>query len=224
MRKKPVKKKEKIAVLKEENFVQQLSSKKNSLSPKKSIKKYVLISLVLIIAVFLLYYFKGLFITAVVNGEPISRIALIQELEKQYGKQTLSSLVTKTLILQEAKKQNVSVSNQDIDSEIKKIEDNLSKQGQTLDQALLFQGMTKENLIDQIKTQKLIEKMLGKDIKISNKEIDDYIEQNKENLPADKSGEEMKTLAKQQLTQKKLVEKYQSWIGNLQKNAKISYF
>ena len=46
---------------------------------------------------------RGLFVVALVNGEPISRIEVIKALEKQGGKATLDSLVTKKLIAQEAR-------------------------------------------------------------------------------------------------------------------------
>ena len=84
----------------------------------------------------LLYAFRSLFVAAMVNGQPISRVSLVRELEKQNGKQALNSLVTKTLIYQEARKQNVSVSDDEINGEMKKIEDNLQQQGQRLDQHL----------------------------------------------------------------------------------------
>jgi len=66
-----------------------------------------LLVVVLVVAAFLL---KGLFIAALVNGQPISRFTVISELEKQSGKQALTSLVNQTLIFQEAKKKNITVS------------------------------------------------------------------------------------------------------------------
>jgi len=42
-------------------------------------KKYILLGLVLLAG---LYYFRGVFFVATVNGSPISRIRVVQELEK----------------------------------------------------------------------------------------------------------------------------------------------
>lgn len=179
---------------------------------------------ILLIILGLLYYFKSLFVVALVNGEPISRLAAIRELEKQSGKQVLDSLVTKTLILQEAKKQNVTIDQTEIDQAIKKIEKDIQGQGQTLDQALTLRGMTRTDLIEQIKIQKLVEKILGKNIKVTDKEVSDYIEKNKITIPEGTKPEETKTQVKEQLLQQKLGEKFQAWIENLKKNAKISYF
>jgi foldase protein PrsA len=186
--------------------------------------KKFLILLFLILAGGILFYFKGLFIVATVNGQPVSRIALIQELEKRNGKQMLSSLITQILIQQEAQKQNISVSQKEINDEVKRVEDGLKKQGQTLDAALSLQGLTKDDFIAQIKLQKLVEKMLAKDIKVTDKEVSDYIEKNKDSIPKDLKAEEVTASARQQLQQQKLSSKAQSWIQGLQSKAKINYF
>lgn len=206
----------------EENSEEKLSLESKPLINKN--KPRIILLLIILLVFAFLYYFKGLFIAAVVNGQPISRLVLIRDVEKQLGKQTLDSLVTKTLIFQEAKKQNIAVSDNEINNEIKKVEESINKQGQNLDQVLALQGMTKNDLIEQIKLQKIIEKMVGKDIKITDKEINDYIEKNKSLLPQNKKPEEIKALVKQQLEQQKLGEKFQPWLDNLKKNSKIYYF
>lgn len=171
----------------------------------------------------LLYYFRGLFIAATINGEPVSRIALIQELEKQGGKQALNTLVTKTLVMQEARKKNVTVSKDEINAEMKKIEDNLKSQGQNLDQVLQIQGMTRPGLEEQIKLQKMVEKMVGKEITVSAKEVDDYIEKNKATFPEGTDIERERPKVQEQLKQQKLSERIQTWLEKLQKDAKIDY-
>src|SRR3989344_2941149 len=187
-------------------------------------KKHLLWGLLLLLAIALLYYFRGLFVVAVVNNRPITRLEFTQELQSQAGKQTMQSLITKTLIAQEADKQNVTVSPQDIDAEIKKIEESLKKNGQNLDQALATQGISKESLRDQIKVRKLVEKMLAKDIEVTDKEANDYIEKNKSSFPEGTNMNETKKGIKEQLKQQKLSEKFQPWLENLQKNAKITYW
>ncbi len=190
---------------------------------KKSYTPKVTVIVAVLIVIGLLYYFKGLFLVASVNGEPITSVSVIQELEKQNGKHILDSQITKILILQEAKKQNVNVSKDEINNEIKKIEKSFPEQGQ-LDQMLSLRGMTKNDLVEQIKIQKLIEKMVGKDIKVSDKEISDYIEKNKTSIPEGAKPQELNAQIKTQLQQQKLAEKFQPWLENRKKNAKISYF
>lgn len=185
-------------------------------------KKYLLIGVIVIAIAVLIYAFRSFFIVATVNGQPVSRLALIQELEKQGGKQTLNALVTKTLIEQEAAKKNVTVSQKDIDEELKKIQTNLSKQGQTLDQVLQLQGMTRETLATQIRTQKLVEKLVGP-VTVSDKDIAAYMEANKASIPEGSNMTEVKKSAKDQLQQQKVSEKAQAMLQKLQKDAKINY-
>lgn len=187
-------------------------------------KKTVIPILAIVVLVVLLYLGRGLFIAASVNGEPISRLSVISELEKRAGKTVMSSLVTKTLILQEAKKKNITVSNDEVNSEIKKIEGNLTRQGQSLDQILIMQGMTKEDFTEQVMLQKLVEKMLS--INVSDTEVNKYIESNKESLSAGNENikpEDLKASAREQVKQQKFNDKFQAWMQDLQKNAKIDY-
>lgn len=187
-------------------------------------RSYVIWGALVLLAVALIYGVKNLIIAATVNGQPISRIAVVKELERQGGKQALNALVTKTLILQEAKKQNVSVNQDEINKELKKIEENIKKQGQTLDQALTLQGMTREQLVEQIRLQKMIEKIVGKDIKVSDKEVTDYIKKNQDALPQEPDPKKQQDLVREQLRQQKLNEKVNTWIEDLRKNAKIQSF
>ncbi len=201
--------------------VQSVSTQTNNNLFKLNKKSFLIGLAVLIIA--LLFIFKNWFVVAIVNGQPISRLEMVQELEKQSGKQTLNSLVTKTLILQEAKKQNVNVSNQEIDAEINKIESNVKKQGKSLNDALQAQGLTRSDLMEQIKIQKIIEKLLGKDTKVTDEEVNTYIQQNSAQFPEGSDTPEFRNQIKEQLAQQKLSEKFQAWLAKLQKDAKISY-
>lgn len=180
--------------------------------------------LVVIILTLLFYFSKGLFVAATVNGQPIWRLTLVKELEKQAGKKVLDSLITRTLILQEAKKQKVSVTDEEVNKEISQIEETVNSQGQNLDQLLTAQGMTKNDLVEQIRTQKLVEKIAAKDIKITDEEVKDYFEENKSSFPKDKKFEEVEEDIKKQLEQEKLNEKIQTWIQSLRNAAKINYF
>lgn len=183
----------------------------------------ILIPLVIIIILGLIYFFKNQLVVAIVNGQPISRFALIGELDKRFGKKTLDAIVTKTIILQEAKKQNASVSKEEIDKEVKDLEDNVTKQGQNLNQLLESQGMTREDLREQIRIQKLLEKIAGKDISITDQEVNDYIEKNKDLFPKEAKMEDIKEKVKEQLKQEKLNEKTQTFLKQLRDNAKINY-
>lgn len=187
-------------------------------------KKYIGLIALILLAGALLYFFRGLFVAAVVNGQPISRVEVLRQTEKQSGKQTLDTLVRNALIEQKAKQENVTVTDQEIADEIKKLEENLTKQGQKLDQVLEAQGISKDELNKLIRLDKLVAKMVGKDIKVTDQEINEYLEQNKDALPEGTDEATLKKQVGEQLKQQKTNEKVRNWLADLQKDASIRYY
>lgn len=183
--------------------------------------KFVVAGVVVLLIV-LAFIFKGLFVAAVVNGQPISRLSVISQLEKQNGKATLDQLVSQVLIEQEASKKNINVSQSDIDAQVSTIGSQLKSQGVTLDDALSQRGMTRADLNSQVKLQLLMEKLVGP-ISISDKQITDYVSANKDQMTG-LTDAQMKDQAKQALQQQELNSKAQTLIAQLQKQAKINYF
>lgn len=191
---------------------------------KIRVSKLIFIPLAVLLAL-VLYHFKSLFVAASVNSQPISRFAVIKELEKEGGKSVLDNLVTNSLVLQEAKKEKVTVTEAEITAQINKITDNLKSSGQDLDSALAAQGMTKADLHDQVKLQLLVQKMAGKDITVSDQEISDYFKQNQSTYPkGQKLDQTLKDQIKDTLTQQKTTDAIQTWIASLKSKAKIQYF
>ncbi len=193
-------------------------------TPVKVKKRYVVWAIVIVVLGALLYLGRSLFVAAVVNGQPISRLEVVQQSEKQGGKAILDGLVRNALIEQEARKQNITVSDQEIDDEIKKVEGNLSKQGQKLDQVLQMQGMNREELRKLIKLDKLVSKIVGKEVTVTDEEVNKYIEDNKASLPEGQDEEAMKKEVKESLKQQKLNQKVQTWLADLQNKAQIIKF
>lgn len=187
-------------------------------------RKKIVVLLVLFLLASVLYYFKGLLVVAVVNNRPIWRLSVIRQLEKQGGKTTLDSLITEALILQESQRQKVVVSNEEIDEAIKQIEASLNKQGQNLDQLLVTQGLTRQDFRKQIRLQKIVEKILLKEIQVTEADIKTYYDENQSSFAKDKKFEDLKENIKGQLEQQKLQEKAQEWIQSLYDKAKINYF
>lgn len=202
------------------------TDKTGKTTPQREVKirkQYLILIIVIILLGAALYYFRGLFVAAVVNGQPVSRLAVVQQSEKQSGKQTLDTLVRDALIEQEAKKENVTVSDKEVNDQIATLQSNLQKQGQSLNQVLGTQGMSEDDLRNLIRLDQLVQKMVGKNIKVSDKEVNDYIAQNKSSLPnADDAT--LKKEAKAQVLQQKTNAAVQTWLANLQKNANIVYF
>ena len=193
---------------------------------KKSIKisrKTAIIIVVIIALAVLAYIYKGLFIVATVNGSPISRLSVIEKLEKQAGKSLLNSLIDEKLIQEEADAKKIIISDDEIKGEIKKIEDQVASQGGTIETALAAQGMSMDDLKTQIVLRKEMEKLLADKIIVTDQEVAQYIKDN--NITVTK-GQEATTndQIKNTLSNQKFSSEAQNLINDLKSKAKIQYF
>jgi foldase protein PrsA len=186
---------------------------------KKLIKP--LIFLLILAAVYLL---KDEVIVASVNGKPVSRWALVRNLEKQSASTVLENMTLQMLVEQELKKAGVEVTDEEMDAEISKIEEQLAAQGQNLDDLLAAQGLTRATVKEQLALSKGMEKLLSDNITVTDEEIAAYFEQNKEMIGADVAFEDIKADIEAQLRQEKLATEQQKWFAEIKKNAKINYF
>src|SRR5437868_6869199 len=92
--------------------VKQTSSTKTNIWKSKKGYIFIVIAIILIFAA--LYFLRSYIVVATVNGQPISRIAFNGELEKEAGKQVMTTLIRKMLIQQEADKKHISVSQKEV--------------------------------------------------------------------------------------------------------------
>lgn len=196
----------------------------SKLLKKSPLKKYLLIGIPSVLLLVILYLGRSLFVAAIVNGKIITRLAVVSELEKQGGTQTLDNLIVKALIFQEGNKKGITISQEEIDAELKRIEELVSQQGMTLDQALSLQNQSRNDLIDQIKIQKTVELILADKLAVSDQEVEEYFNNNKDIYEAGVKLEDKQAEIKSQLAQSKLSQEYQTWITDLKKNASINYF
>ncbi len=197
---------------------------KRKIVQESKTRRFKVIVIVGIVVVLVILFVRFFLVAAVVNGRPITRIKLIQELERQGGQSILDNLVEKSLIFQEANKLKVSISNEELDAEVKNIEDYIKEQGLTLDEALSIRGQTKSDLVEQIKLQKLVEKILGGKISITDEEIKMYFNENINLFDKGAKLEIVKDQIKEQLFQTKLSEEYNTWVEELKTKAHILYF
>ena len=186
-------------------------------------KRNIILALAVVLVLAILALLKNQFIVVSVNGESINRLTLIRELEKQAGKKVLEGLVTNTLMLQEAKKRNITITDNELNAEIKNIDENLKKRGQSLDQVLTLQSLTIDKVKDQIKLNLIMKKLLSDKISVSDKDVSDYIEKNSKLIPQGANPDDTKNQVRQQLEQQKLQEEGQELIKSLQDKAKINY-
>lgn len=200
-------------------------------NPTKNKRKFALklklstiAQFLLIVALFALFYFKReLFIAAEVNGQTIKRLDLVRDLERTYGRQTLDTLITKALIEQEAKKLNIVVSDEEIDQEMELIRQQLSAQNTDLETVLTTQGISMEDLREQVKIQKIVEKAIQDKLNVTDEEIDQYVSSN----PAYAEQEvtpELKDQIREALKQQKGSQAAQAWIADVKLNANIKNY
>lgn len=169
------------------------------------------------------YYYRSVFVAASVNGDIISRLSVIRELEKRSGKAALEGLVVENLILSEIEKNGVSVPNEEIDGEVKKLEEQMAATGQNLDTLLAQEGSSREDLKKQISIRRGVEILLADKLTVSDAEIDEYIKTN--SVPVPKEGvEEFRVQIKDQLRGQKFNTEAGAWLEALKSKSKIYYF
>ncbi|HNZ86625.1 MAG TPA: hypothetical protein PLD95_03345 [bacterium] len=194
-------------------------------SDKKTIKinkKTVIVFAVIIVVLFLTYFIRSCFVAATVDGSPISRISIVRQLEKSYGQELLDSMITQKLVQNEAKAKNIIVPEEDINQQIKTIEDQLSAQGSSLEVALTAQGLTIDFVKEQMTTQKQLELLISDKVSVTDEEVSQYIKDN--NITIEKGQEETtKEQVKDALTNMKLSDVAQSFIAELKAKANIKY-
>lgn len=176
-----------------EETEQGISASSLSASPLDQLNKYkknkfVILALVIILIAVLVSLKKSWFIAATVNGSFISNFEVLKEEDSQYRKQIIDQLTSEKLILNEAQKKGVKVSNQDIDAKIAEIEKQYGGAA-GFDAILAQQGLTRANVRNQIKISLALEKMYGPEVTVTSDEVAKFIEQNKDQMQSSTSAE-----------------------------------
>ena len=193
-----------------------------TITVKKVVRKVnvgPIIALIVIVAAVYAYFRFG--IVATVNGRPISRFSYWQNLEKVDKKQTIKQMANEALVFQAAAKDKIVIEKSVIESEIASVEAQIKAQGQTLEGALAAEGLTRTDLEDQIRIQKMVEKMAKPNLEITQAQIDAFILKNKALIPTTYTKEQIQALAKTQLLSEVKNEAIDAWFKELQKTAKI---
>jgi len=208
----------KIAVNKTEQVVNQEKPVKKEQLAKKSIWPIIILLVALA-----LWFLRSQIIVAMVNGKPITRFKLISELEKQGASQILDSLVTMELVNQAINEADIKVDDQEIADQMAEIEATLASQNQNLDDILAMQNLTREDIEKDIKLNLQVDKILADKIQVTDEEVMEYFETNKEILGEDANFEEMKKDIEAQVIQEKRSAAQQEWLETLRSEANIRY-
>ena len=116
---------------------------------------------------------------AAINNQVITRQQWLSAMEDRYGKETLQNLVNESVMQQAAKEYNIKVTEEEIDFEIV-----LLRSAQDANDTSI-QNLTDEQLRLKIKNQLILEKVLTKDLIISDEDVKAYYDENKSlyNIP-----------------------------------------
>ena len=181
-----------------------------------------LLAFILIIVAFL--FTRGYIVAATVNGTPISRLAIVTELEKQGGKQALEAAIQQQLLQNALQEKDIIIEDRIVDEEIKLIEENVKSQGGTLEAALEQQNMTLDMLREQIKSQKGIELAIADKLAVTDEEVASYAKTAGIEKPAEMSEVEFSEAIKEQLKQQKFQTEAAIWVQSLTDSANITYY
>lgn len=201
------------------------ASEKQSNAVVVRINVKLLVGIVIVLAIGAgLFFAKSLFVVAIVNGAPITRLAVIKELETRSGKQALDAMITEKLVDDELKKKNITASDEEVTTEIQKLEAQIAQQGGTLQAILDQQGLSREELSEQITSQKKLEKLFLPGVTVSEEDVAAYVKETQITIPEGDEGAQLKAQVTEQLRRKKLSDAIQTWIADLKSAASITYF
>lgn len=192
-------------------------------SPTKVSRKTLFIVLIIILLGVSAYKLGPWFFPAIVNNKPISRLKLINRLEKAYGQQTLEDLVNEEVLNLAVKQSGVTVDQVKIDEQIEALEEQFESLG-GLDTALQERGVTRDELVEQIKTQLAVEVILREKITATDDEILEDYETNSATLYKDKSLEEVKADIAERIKQTKLRDEFLVWFSQVKKDIEVKTY
>lgn len=193
----------------------------NPASTNKMLRRLIIVVAVIGLAA-LLYYKRGWFVAASVNGSPISNFELLSRLNSQFKSQMVNQMVNEKLILDEARKQNVIVTEADISQKITEYEQNMGGT-EAFNSFLEQQGQTRDSVRQQIRLQLNIEKLYQNEATVSAEEVNKFVAENKAQLIATESAAQYKE-AEDVLKQQKLQDTFRTKFQQLRDSAKIEIY
>ena len=184
-------------------------------------KRFYLVILILGILLLLIYK-KSWIVAAIVNGEPIPTFTVNQKLNSLYKEKILTQIINEKILEQEARKQGIVISPQQIQEKVAEAETSYGGK-ETFEMLLSQQGLTRDEFLNQTRLQLLVEKLFEKESSPSAEEVQKFMTDNK-SLPEATEEAKFKALAEDSVKNNKLSTIFSEKFQELRKNAKISIF
>ncbi|OGE36328.1 hypothetical protein A3B45_02390 [Candidatus Daviesbacteria bacterium RIFCSPLOWO2_01_FULL_39_12] len=190
------------------------------ISFRPSPKVYII--LLIALGLLLAFYKKEWFVAATVNGTPITNLELLAKLNQQFRGQTLNQMINEKIILDEARKSNIAVSDSEIEEKLQELENQVGG-AEVFESLLAQQGQTRNSVKQQIRLQLIIEKLYQNEATVSAQEIDQFLQTSSESLQATDSAAQRKE-AQDLLKQQKINQVFSQKFQELRQSAKIQIF
>ncbi len=158
---------------------------------------------------------------AVVNGQYVPTTALYSQLMASGGAETLNNITQQQLILQQAQREKITVSNDEIEKELSTFKESTGGEDQYQTSLKEF-GISEDLLRNQIEVRLTLEKILADKIKVSDQEIEDYYNANKAEVDVANEGlDAARSRIETQLREQKLSQESSKYIQSLQQSSTI---
>ncbi|MEK3889215.1 foldase protein PrsA [Bacillus sp. FSL K6-3431] len=202
--------------------------------------KKFLLSLIAIVVIGAAVIFSTAFskkeTVAIVGSEEISKDDLYNMLVETNGAAALDSLINTKIIELEAKKEKVEVSSKEIDEELVKYTESFGGE-EAFNAALEQSGITKDIIKDDLQQFVLIKKLIEPQIKITDKEMKAYFDENKTKFNQEEQIQASHILVEDEATAKKvakqlvdgedfakLAKEYSKDTGSAENGGELGYF
>jgi parvulin-like peptidyl-prolyl isomerase len=199
--------------------------------PKMPIsRKTTYIVLLALGLVVLLFAANKYLVIAWVDKSPVTVVEYYNTLSKRYGKDVSEELIVQKLLESESKSKGIAVSDQELDTEIKKIEE---QQGgaDKLQQILQAQNISQDEFERLVKLQLMRTKLFADGANVTDQDVDLYIEENKDAFAPTtdangattdpKTDQKLRDSIKDQLKQQKTNASFSAWLQGARQSDRV---
>ncbi|MGN1400830.1 MAG: peptidylprolyl isomerase [Bacillus sp. (in: firmicutes)] len=202
--------------------------------------KKVIISVIVILLIasgaIAAYMWTDRDVIASVDGEKITKDEVYDVMVRQYGQNVTTTLINNKVIEMEGKKEGIKLTDDEIQAEL---DDFIESYGgeETFNAALESSNISLDDFKKDIENYLIVEKILAKDIDITEEEMKEYFEENKDSFSQEEQVEASHILVKDEDTANEvlkkakagedfaeLAKKYSTDEGSAEKGGELGYF